>query len=76
MTSPPPGAALDLQQLTTCGLLLLHGAVRHALLVDDALSPAQPAPYDVRALPGWRDWSGAIEEELRQRQVGFVPIQW
>lgn len=75
-----PGAAgtpaLDLHRLTTGGLLLLHGAVRHALLVDDALSPAQPVPYDVRAIPDWRDWSGAIEEELRQRQVSFVPIPW
>lgn len=79
-TADRPGAAgpaaLDLHQLTTSGLLLLHAAVRHALQVDDALAPAQPVPYDVRSIPDWRHWCSAIEEELRQRQASFVPIPW
>ncbi len=67
--------AVNVTNLSLNGLLLLHNAVREALLLDDNTCKG-PKPYMVRQTPDWRQWSDALEKELDRRNARFEKIHW
>jgi hypothetical protein len=66
--------AMDITKLSVNGLLMMYGAVRDALSVDD--NATGPKPYGVRDTPDWREWSDGLERELEKRNARFVKIDW
>lgn len=67
---------MNIPGFSTSGLVMMHGAIKQALAVDDNLPPAQDKPYCVRTFPDWRQMADAIELEFRKRGVKFDAVQW
>jgi hypothetical protein len=65
---------MDLQHLSTHGLLMLYQAVKLALDEDDG-NP-QDRHFQVRENADWRDWSDQIASELDHRGTNFSRIVW
>ena len=66
---------MNLHNITTEGLLLLHNAIRKALEEDDSL-PENQKKYEVRSFSDWRKWADEIESELTKRDISYNAIQW
>jgi hypothetical protein len=66
--------AMDIQHLSTHGLLMLYQAVKLALNEDDG-NP-EDRPFQVRENSDWRKWSDEIASELDHRSVNFARIDW
>lgn len=67
---------MNIAELTTASLRLLHDAVIQAVKVDDETPPGQPKPHDARGTPDWREWSAELEAELTKRGEPFHPVNW
>ena len=67
---------MNIPGLSTSGLVMMHGAIKQALAVDDNLPPDQNKPYGVRTFADWKQMADAIEAELRTRSVKFDPAPW
>lgn len=67
---------MNIPGFSTSGLVMMHGAIKLALAVDDNLPPNQDKPYGVRTFADWRQMADAIEEELLKRGVRFDPVLW
>jgi hypothetical protein len=65
---------MDIQQLSTHGLLMLYQAVKLALDEDDG-SP-EDRPFQVRENSDWRRWSDQIASELDHRGAHYTRIAW
>jgi hypothetical protein len=65
---------MDLQRLSTYGLLMLYQGVRLALEQDDN-TPENPL-FQVRDNADWRTWSDALAAELDHRGTAFEHIKW
>jgi hypothetical protein len=67
---------MNYHALSVNGLLMLHGAIRNALSVDDNTPHGNPKPYQVRSTQDWRTQSDALEEALNAKGAKFSPIAW
>ena len=67
-------ANMDIQHLSTHGLLMLYQAVKLALDEDDS-NPADRL-FQVRENSDWRRWSDEIASELDHRGANFSRINW
>ena len=65
---------MDIQQLSTYGLLMLYQAVKLALDEDDG-NPDDRL-FQVRENRDWREWSDQIARELDQRGANYSRIIW
>lgn len=65
---------MDIQQLSTHGLLMLYQAVKLALDEDDG-NPHDRL-FQVRENSDWRNWSDQIADELDHRGANFARIVW
>ena len=65
---------IDLQQLSTYGLLMLYQAVKLALDEDDG-NPKDRL-FQVRENSDWRRWSDEIASELDHRGAKYSRIVW
>ena len=65
---------MDIQQLSTYGLLMLYQAVKLALDEDDG-SPDDRL-FQVRENSDWRRWSDEIASELDHRGANYTRIAW
>ena len=65
---------MDIQQLSTHGLLMLYQAVKLALDEDDGNPEGRP--FQVRENTDWRRWSDEIASELDHRGTNFKRIDW
>lgn len=65
---------MDIQHLSTYGLLMLYQAVRLALDEDD--HNATDRLFQVRENSDWRAWSDQIAEELDHRGAAYTRILW
>lgn len=65
---------MDIQQLSTHGLLMLYQAVKLALDEDDG-NPDDRL-FQVRENRDWREWSDQIASELDQRGTNYSRIVW
>ena len=65
---------MDIQQLSTYGLLMLYQAVKLALDEDDG-SPDDRL-FQVRENTDWRRWSDEIASELDHRGANYTRIIW
>jgi len=65
---------MDIQQLSTYGLLMLYQAVKLALDEDDG-SPGDRL-FQVRENTDWRRWSDEIASELDHRGANYTRIVW
>jgi hypothetical protein len=65
---------MDIQHLSTHGLLMFYQAVKLALDEDDG-NP-EDRPFQVRENSDWRKWSDEIASELDHRSVNFTRIDW
>ncbi len=65
---------MDIQQLSTHGLLMLYQAVKLALDEDDG-NPDDRL-FQVRENTDWRRWSDEIAHELDHRGTNYTPIAW
>jgi hypothetical protein len=65
---------MDIQHLSTHGLLMFYQAVKLALDEDDG-NP-EDRPFQVRENADWRKWSDEIASELDHRSVNFTRIDW
>lgn len=65
---------MDIQQLSTHGLLMLYQAVRLALDEDDRNSDDRL--FQVRENADWRIWSDQIADELDHRGANYARILW
>jgi hypothetical protein len=66
---------MDFKEASTNALKGLHEAVRAAMMADDRHAGPKK-PHGVREYRDWRQWSDAIEAELRRRNEHFDPIRW
>ncbi len=66
---------MDIENLSTSSLLLLHSPVRQALETDDNLPDGQKI-HEAREEPDWRRWSDRIEAELDKRNAKYEKIEW
>lgn len=65
---------MDIQDLATPALLMLHQSIRIALEEDDS---AEDGPrFEVRRNPEWRTWSEELAGELNRRAIHYKPIVW
>jgi hypothetical protein len=67
---------MNVEQLSTNGLVMLYAAVRDALEVDDNAPEGQAKTYGVRELPDWRRWADSLEHELDRRNAKYIKIRW
>jgi len=67
---------MNIPELTTNSLLMLHSAVRQALETDDNLPEGTEKIHEVRKSPDWREWSNLIEDELDNRSIRYEKISW
>jgi hypothetical protein len=67
-------STMDIQQLSTHGLLMLYQAVKLALDEDDG-NP-DDRPFQVRENSDWRRWSDEIAHELDHRGANYSRIAW
>lgn len=67
-------STMDIQQLSTHGLLMLYQAVKLALDEDDG-NP-QDRLFQVRENTDWRRWSDEIASELDHRGANYTRISW
>jgi hypothetical protein len=58
------------------GILLLHGAIRSALGVDDNTPKGVEKPYGVREFSDWRLQVQALESALKAKGAQFEPIRF
>ena len=65
---------MDIQQLSTHGLLMLYQAVKLALDEDDG--SGEDRPFQVRENSDWRRWTDEIASELDHRGTNFKRIDW
>ena len=65
---------MDIQQLSTHGLLMLYQAVKLALDEDDG-NP-EDRLFQVRENSDWRRWSDEIAGELDHRGANYTRIAW
>lgn len=65
---------MDIQQLSTYGLLMLYQAVKLALDEDDG-NPDDRL-FQVRENSDWRRWSDQIANELDHRGANYTRIVW
>lgn len=65
---------MDLQHLSTHGLLMLYQAVKLALDEDD--EHPHDRLFQVRENADWREWSNQIANELDYRGASFARIVW
>ena len=65
---------MDIQHLSTHGLLMLYQAVKLALDEDDG-NP-EDRLFQVRENRDWREWSDQIASELDQRGTNYSRIVW
>ncbi len=65
---------MDIQQLSTHGLLMLYQAVKLALDEDDG-NPDDRL-FQVRENTDWRRWSDEIAHELDHRGTSYTRIAW
>jgi len=65
---------MDIQQLSTHGLLMLYQAVKFALDEDDG-NP-EDRPFQVRENSDWRRWTDEIASELDHRGANYKRIAW
>jgi hypothetical protein len=65
---------MDIQQLSTHGLLMLYQAVKLALDEDDG-NP-EDRLFQVRENTDWRRWSDEIASELDHRGANYTRIAW
>ena len=65
---------MDIQQLSTHGLLMLYQAVKLALDEDDG-NPGDRL-FQVRENADWRTWSDEIASELDHRGTNYARIVW
>lgn len=65
---------MDIQHVSTYGLLMLYQAVRLALDEDDR--NAGDRLFQVRENSDWRTWSDEIAEELDHRGASYTRISW
>ncbi|ETR79094.1 hypothetical protein X566_12215 [Afipia sp. P52-10] len=65
---------MDIQQLSTHGLLMLYQAVKLALDEDDGNPDLRP--FQVRENSDWRMWSDQIADELDHRGAHYARIEW
>lgn len=65
---------MDLQHLSTHGLLMLYQAVKLALDEDD--EHPHDRLFQVRENADWREWSDRIANELDYRGASFSRIVW
>ncbi|MDQ8726695.1 hypothetical protein [Bradyrhizobium sp. LHD-71] len=65
---------MDIQQLSTYGLLMLYQAVRLALDEDD--TNPNDRLFQVRENSDWRRWSDEIASELDHRGASYSRIVW
>lgn len=74
MTEVLNRGTMDLQQLSTHGLLMLYQAVKLALDEDD--TNPDDRLFQVRENSDWRAWSDQIADELDHRGANFSRIVW
>jgi len=72
----PSESILNCNGYSVNGLLMLHGAIRDALGVDDNTPAGNPKVYEVREHADWRVQSTAIEKALVEKSAKFTPIPW
>lgn len=65
---------MDIQHLSTHGLLMLYQAVKLALDEDD--EHPDDRPFQVRENSDWRRWSDEIASELDHRGTAYQRISW
>lgn len=65
---------MDIQHLSTHGLLMLYQAVRLALDEDDR--NLDDRLFQVRENSDWRIWSDQIADELDHRGATYTRILW
>lgn len=58
------------------GLEMMHRALLDAFNTDEAIAQGLPKRYGVREHIDWRKWSDALEAQLKERNLPFVPIPW
>jgi hypothetical protein len=67
---------MDVQGVSTAGILKMYGSICEALEVDDN-APDGQKPYGVREYPDWREWAEMWERELDRRgDVKYEKIRW
>jgi hypothetical protein len=66
---------MNIPGFTTAALQDFHAKVKESLRKDDD-NPSPDKIYGVRTYKDWRDWSDAIEDELKKRQISFDPVAW
>lgn len=66
---------MQIDKMSTKGILHLHEAIRKALEADDSRTDGKK-DYLVRELPDWKEFADSFENELRNRSEPFNPIVW
>lgn len=67
---------MNIPGFSTSGLLMMHGAIKQSLAVDDNTPTGKDKPYGVRTFSDWRAMADAIETELKSRNVKFEAVPW
>jgi len=67
---------MDVENLTSGSLLMLHDAVLKALEIDDNLPQEDSKIYEVRASRDWKKWSDRLASEMDRRGVVYNNVPW
>lgn len=55
---------------------LLYERIRECLEYDDLLSPGVPKTYGVREFSDWKKCAKELENEMNNKRIPFIPINW
>lgn len=68
---------MNIRGLSTNGLLMLHNAIKEALVDDDSKERmGKPGIYGVREYKDFKAMSDLIEDEVRSRGERIKEIDW
>jgi PST family polysaccharide transporter len=73
-TGAPRRVHMELQQLSTYGLLMLYHSMKLGLRYDDRFY--EGPRFEIRENPDWKAWSEEIAAELEDRGAQFERIPW
>ena len=65
---------MKLSGLSSNGLLMMHGALRNALAIDDNTPEDKERPYQVREHADFRVLADELEQVLTDRRVQYQKI--
>lgn len=67
---------MNIPEISTNGILMMHSGIRGALAVDDSLPVGKEKIYGVREFKDWRVQADQFEAELDKRHVRYQKIDW